>query len=158
MTRWAHILGAGLCSLLANLPAAWASGNFLCTADDASLRFSAESTVSHGLGGAFLGFSNTVESRIKDTPADLSKLDIDGANLVHHWFADGDLNLHVYRERAGDAPHGYVELIVTTQQNARDDDESAYEGSYELTEYDVGEHEGQAKTLTANGKVSCSVE
>lgn len=149
------LVTACACLLLGN-HAAYASGNFLCEIDDPSLKLTAESTFSHGLGEAFLGFRAKLEVRLKDAAKDWSSFEIDGANLVHHWFADGDLNLHIYREREGDAPHGYVELIVKTQQNARDDDETAFDGTYELTVYEVAT-EGKGKTLTAQGKASCSV-
>ena len=118
------------------------------------MKFSAESAFSHGLGGQFLDFKGTLETLVKDTPKDLAKLEVGEVHLVHHWFADGDLNLHIYREREGDAPHGYVELIVKTEQDAKDDDESAYDGTYELSVYEVGEPEG--RTWTATGKASCS--
>jgi hypothetical protein len=154
MTR--GIRGAlGLVVLLAGTLPAHATGNFLCEIDDPSLKFTAESAFSHGLGEAFLGFKANLEVRLEDAPKDWASLDIDSAGLVHHWFAGGDLNLHIYREREGNAPHGYVELIVTTEQNARDDDETAFDGTYELTVYEAAEPEN--KTWTAKGKVSCSV-
>lgn len=150
-------IAAGLVALHAGLSSAQASGNFLCEIDDPALKFSAESAFSHGLGEAFLGFKGKLEVRLEGAPKDWANLDIDSANLVHHWFADGDLNLHVYREREGDAPHGYVELILKTEQNARDDDDTAFDGTYELTVYEVGASDGEGKTLKANGKASCSV-
>jgi hypothetical protein len=149
--------GAGVLGLLAWVSPACATGNFLCEADDPALKFSAESTFSHGLGEAFLGFKAALEVRLKDASKDWASLELDSASLVHHWFADGDLNLHIYREREGDAPHGYVELIVKTQQNAREDDETAFDGTYELTVYEVGPSDGEGRTLKADGKVSCSV-
>lgn len=147
----------GLLCLLAWISPANATGNFLCEIDDPSLKLSAESAFSHGLGEAFLDFKATLEVRLEDAPKDWASLEIDKAGLVHHWFADGDLNLHIYREREGDAPHGYVELIVNTQQNARGDDETAYNGTYELTVYEVGASDSEGKTLKAEGKASCSV-
>ena len=145
----------GLLGLMAWVSPAQATGNFLCEIDDPSLKFTAESAFSHGLGEAFLGFKASLEVRLKDAPKDWARLEIDSGSLVHHWFAGGDLNLHIYREREGSGPHGYVELIVRTEQNARDDDEAAFDGAYELTVYEVAKPE--SRTWTANGKVSCSV-
>lgn len=156
MTMLTRLTASFLC-LLPWLSPAHATGNFLCEIDDPSLKFTAESAFSHGLGEAFLSFKANLEVKLEGTPTDWANLELDSAALVHHWFADGDLNLHLYREREGDGPHGYVELIVTTEQNARDDDETAFEGAYELTVYETSPSEGEGKTLKAQGKASCSV-
>lgn len=157
MSTTMRAAGAALAGVLASLSPAHATGNFLCEVDDASLKFSAESAFSHGLGGVFVGFNGAIEVLVKDAPKDLAKLEIEDAHLAHHWFADRDLNLHIYREREGDAPHGYVELIVKTEQDARDDDETAYGGTYELSVYDVGSPSApEGRIWTATGKASCS--
>jgi hypothetical protein len=156
MQRTARALALGIATLLASISPAWATGNFLCEADDASLKFSAESTFSHGLGEVFMGFKGTVAVLLEDAPKDWASFEIDAAHLTHHWFAGDELNLHIYREREGAAPHGYVELVVTTRQ--REDDETAYDGAYKLTVYDVGSaSDAEGKTLRAEGKISCSV-
>jgi hypothetical protein len=157
MTATMRTAAAALAALWAGLSPAQAAGKFLCEIDDASMKFSAESAFSHGLGGVFVGFQGAIEIFVKDAPKDLAKLEVGKAHLAHHWFADGDLNLHIYREREGDAPHGYVELIVKTERDAKNDDESAYDGTYELSVYDVGEPSApEGRTWTATGKASCS--
>ena len=143
-------------AVLASQGPAHASGNFLCQADDETLKFNAESTFSHGLGATFVGFGAELAIRLQKAPADFAALKFDAAQLVHHWFTDGALNLHLYRERAADAPHGYVELIIETIQDP--DDETAFSGTYELIVHDVPAAEGaEGITLNAEGKVSCSV-
>ena len=143
-------------ALLVSQGPAHASGNFLCQADDEALKFNAESTFSHGLGGTFVGFGAELAVRLKKAPADFAVVKFDAAQLVHHWFTDGALNLHVYRERAADAPHGYVELIIETIQEP--DDETAFSGTYKLIVHDVPASEGaEGMTLDAEGKISCSV-
>lgn len=151
--RAAIFVGA---ALLAGQGQAHASGNFLCQADDEALKFNAESTFSHGLGATFVGFGAELVVRLKKAPADFAAVKFDAAQLVHHWFTDGALNLHLYRERAADAPHGYVELIIETIQDP--DDETAFSGTSKLIVYDVSTSEGaQGVTLDAEGKISCSV-
>jgi hypothetical protein len=151
-----RLLGVMVAGLLAGLAPAHATGNFLCEADDASLKFTAESTFSHGLGEVFMGFKAALSVRVKDTPKDFADLELDAAQLAHHWFAGRALNLHLYREREASAPHGYVELIVETQQS--EDDETAFAGDYKLVVFDVGApSDSEGKTWRAEGKVSCSV-
>lgn len=143
-------------ALLVGQGPARASGNFLCQADDDALKFSAESTFSHGLGATFVGFGAELTVRLKKAPADFASVKFDASQLVHHWFTDGALNLHLYRERAADAPHGYVELIIETIQNP--EDETAFTGTYKLIVHDVPASDGaEGITLDAEGKISCSV-
>lgn len=135
-------------------PAAHATGNFVCTVEDESLKFSAESTFSHGLGEQFMGFGATGTVLLADAPKDFVDLKFAEDNLVHHWFAGSDLRLHLYRERSG--PHGYVELILETTQSG--DDETVFEGTYKLILYDMTDaRDGEGKRLEAEGKASCSV-
>jgi hypothetical protein len=156
MRGFVRVASLVLAGLLSGVAPAYATGNFLCEADDASLRFSAESTFSHGLGEVFMGFKAEGSVRVAGAPKDLADLKFDAAQLAHHWFAGRALNLHLYREREGEAPHGYVEIIVETRQS--EDDETAFAGNYGLVVYEVGTStEGEGKTWRAEGKVSCSV-
>jgi hypothetical protein len=142
--------------LMSGLHPAYATGNFLCEIDDQSLKFTAESAFSHGLGERFMNFGATGTVLLNEAAKDLADLKFDGERLVHHWFAGDNLNLHLYREREGEAAHGYVELIVETK--VKPDDETVFEGTYKLQVYDTGtEKDGEALTLKAEGKVSCSV-
>lgn len=146
----------GTLFLLAVSAPAHATGAFLCGINDASLKFSAESTFSHGLGERFMGFEASGTLLLKDAPKDLADMKFDAEALVHHWLADGDLKLHLYRERQGDAAHGYVELIVEAKQSP--DDETVFQGAYKLEVYDMtGAKDGEGRKLEASGKAACSV-
>ncbi|HEX2840006.1 hypothetical protein [Hyphomicrobium sp.] len=148
--------GLGLAALLVGFSPARASGNFLCEIDDQALKFSVESTFSHGLGEVFTDFRGHLSVALKDAPEDFTSIEIGAEQLSHHWFAGPDLKLHIYKERIADAPHGYVELIVETRQSK--DDETSYSGAYKLTVFDVGKSSTtEGRTLKAEGNVSCSV-
>lgn len=149
------VVTASVC-LLMPLGAAHATGAFLCGINDGSLKLSAESTFSHGLGERFMGFAASGNVLMKDTPKDLAELKFDSDALVHHWLAGGDLKLHLYRERAADAPHGYVELILETKQSP--DDETVFEGTYRLVIYDMTDaKDGEGRMHEAQGTAACSV-
>jgi hypothetical protein len=146
---------APLCLLAVARPA-HATGAFLCGIKDESLKFSAESAFSHGLGERFLDFAASGTVLLKDAPKDFAELKFDGEALVHHWLAGGDLKLHLYRERAADAPHGYIELILETKQSQSD--ETVFEGTYKLEVYDMTDaKDGEGRKIEAEGKAACSV-
>ena len=136
--------------------AAHATGNFICDADDKSLKFSAEATFSHGLGEQFMGFKGTMSVLMKDAPAHLAAIELGPDNLPHHWFRGDALKLHIYSEREGTGKEGYVELFVETKQNSKD--ETDFSGTYELIVFRfLGEKDPDGQTIKAKGKVKCSV-
>lgn len=156
MRKTIRVAGAVLVSLLAALGPAHATGDFKCEAEDASVKFEAGSSFSHGLGEVFTNFQGTLKILLKGAPKDLADLAFDKDHLAHHWFRGDSLKLHLYRERQGSSPHGYVELVVETTQSP--DDETAFGGSYKLTIYHVrDEANSEGETLSAEGEVSCSV-
>jgi hypothetical protein len=65
--------GFGILALLLATPA-YATASLSCSADDKSLRFSAEGIVSHGVGEAVAQFAGELEVRLKDAPPGLRKL------------------------------------------------------------------------------------
>lgn len=147
----------GLALVLASAGSAGATGNFLCEADDQSLKLSAEASFSHGLGEQFSGFKAALEVLLQGAPKDFARLNLNGADLAHHWFNGPDLKLHIYRESEPSAAgQGYVELIIDTRQEAGD--ETAFNGTYKLTVYHLASpSDAEGKTLSATGTVSCSV-
>lgn len=148
--------GMTLAGLLVSLSPAHATGNFLCEVDDPSLKFSAESTFSHGLGEVFTDFRGHISVVLTEAPKDFTSIEIGAPQLAHHWFSGPDLKLHIYKERPADAAHGYVELIVETRQSQ--DDETEFSGTYKLTAFEAGTSStAEGRTLKAEGKVSCSV-
>jgi hypothetical protein len=142
-------------SWLALVPA-YATGSLGCDVNDASLAFSANSAVGRGMGGPIINLTAAVDIKLKDTPADLAKIDL-SKGLVHSWLEAPDVRLHFYSEREGEKPHGYVELVIKTVVK---DDEGTAEGDYALTVFYTETPAGKtdATTLNATGKITCFVE
>jgi hypothetical protein len=65
--------GFAIAALLLATPA-YATASLSCSADDKSLRFSAEGIVSHGVGEGVAQFTGELEVRLKDAPPGLRKL------------------------------------------------------------------------------------
>jgi hypothetical protein len=144
---------AGL--LAAVLPAA-ASGGLSCSLEDPSVRIAIESGVTRGMGGPVFNFRGTLEILDKAVAEDLRKTEFDGRHLPQYWLSERALQLHLYREREGDKPHGYVDLVIETQAG---DDEGLYGGSYRLTVYDMaGVTTGEGKTTELSGEINCFAE
>jgi hypothetical protein len=133
---------------------AHASGGFGCDADDKNVSFLFESGVTRGMGSPVFNFRGKVEIKAKEVAADLRTIEFDGAHLAQYWSEDGQLNLVIYREREGDKPHGYVQIVIRTKGG-----EEGYSGGYDLTVFDgVNDATPEGKTYTANGKVECILE
>lgn len=133
---------------------AHASGGFGCDADDGNVSFLFESGMTRGMGSPVFNFRGTAEVKAKEIAADLRKTAFDGAHLAQYWSEDGQLNLVIYREREGDKPHGYVQIVIRTQG-----DEEGLRGSYDLTVFDgVDDATPEGKTYSAKGKVECMME
>ncbi|MDP3896566.1 MAG: hypothetical protein Q8Q62_07810 [Mesorhizobium sp.] len=133
---------------------AHASGGFGCDADDKNVSFLFESGVTRGMGSPVFNFRGNVEIKAKEVAADLRRLEFDGAHLAQYWSEDGQLNLVIYREREGDKPHGYVQVVIRTKG-----DEEGLSGSYELTAFDgVNDATPEGRTYSASGKVECIME
>lgn len=130
----------------ATLPAA-ASGGIGCEAEDASVKFSAESGVSRGMGGAFFNLKASLDIAMEGVPADLRKLTLDDA-LTHSWLDGDELKLQFYVERQ-EGDFASVDFIVETTTI----EEGSTAGTYVLTVYGSG-----AEALSAEGRVSCIVE
>lgn len=147
---WAVAL---LVVVLAAVPAR-ASGSFSCTIADKAVAFEADSVFSHGVGGTLSNFSAQLALKGASAPKDLAKLELDQTALVHHWFHDGELRLHLYHERA-DGPHGEMELVLQTRKNAKD--ETLFEGRYVLRVSELPEGKSEAVEQVFKGRVRCSV-
>lgn len=133
---------------------AHASGGFGCDADDRHVSFLFESGITRGMGSPVFNFRGHVKIKAKDVAADLRTLEFDGAHLAQYWSEDGQLNLVIYREREGDKPHGYVQIVIRTKG-----DEEGLKGRYELTAFDgVDDATPEGKSYAASGKVECMIE
>src|SRR3954447_392622 len=111
-------------------PPASATASLSCSADDRSLRFSAEGIVSHGVSETVAQFGGELEVRLKDAPPGLRKLPLALEHLTQRWLHGREVKLRLFRERDGEG-QGSVELVVETRRAAND--ETAFSGSCVLT-------------------------
>ncbi|HRP78462.1 MAG TPA: hypothetical protein PL183_05080 [Aquamicrobium sp.] len=147
-----------ICLLLLALYAegAAASGGISCAADDGTVALSVEGGVTRGMGGALFSFAGTVELGSDGIEADLRRTEFGRAHVAQYWFDDGTLKLRLYREREGDAPHGYVEVALDT---ALDEGEGEFRGDYAVTVYDMTHAvDSVAAPAEFSGAVACTVE
>lgn len=141
--------------LVAGAGPAQATANLDCGAKDASVAFTARSLQSRGLGGGLVQFEAELALKAKGVPADLARLAFTGDHLVHRWVVGGEANLLLYREREGDAPHGYVEVVLRTRMTP---DGTRGPGSYEITVHEAGgEARPEGVTRRFRGRAGCSV-
>lgn len=139
--------------LLSVTSQASASGGVWCDSDDGSARIEVRGGVTHGMGGPLFSFDGTVDARDESIPDDLRKTRFERSQVSQYWLDGKELRLLLYRERAADKAHGYVELTILT----RAIDESSYEGRYELQVFDA-DSSSEGKTWTYDGKISCGAE
>ena len=111
--------GFGILALLLATPA-YATASLSCSADDKSLRFSAEGIVSHGVGETVAQFAGELEVRLKDAPPGLRKLPLALEHLTQRWLHGREVKLRLFREREGEG-QGSVELVVETAGGERRD-------------------------------------
>jgi len=146
--------GFAIAALLLATPA-YATASLSCSADDRSLRFSAEGIVSHGVGETVAQFAGELEVRLKDAPPGLRKLPLALEHLTQRWLHGREVKLRLFREREGEG-QGSVELVVETRRAAND--ETAFSGSYALLVSGEDTAPGApARTLKARGRASCSL-
>ncbi|MFL5233011.1 MAG: hypothetical protein ACJ8DM_08815 [Microvirga sp.] len=146
--------GFAIAALLLATPA-YATASLSCSADDRSLRFSAEGIVSHGVGETVAQFAGELEVRLREAPPGLRKLPLALEHLTQRWLHGREVKLRLFRERDGEG-QGSVELVVETRRAAND--ETAFSGSCVLTVSGEDAAPGApARTLKARGRVSCSL-
>ena len=97
---------------------AYATASLSCSADDKSLRFSAEGIVSHGVGETVAQFAGELEVRLKEAPPGLRKLPLALEHLTQRWLHGREVKLRLFRERDGEG-QGSVELVVETRRAAQ---------------------------------------
>jgi hypothetical protein len=129
-----------------------ASGGLSCESEGGAATIVVESGVTRGMGSPVFNFRASVDIDDLSVAADLRMLEFDDEHLAQYWLDGEELKMVIYRERTGDAPHGYVEIVMRTTAG----EEGSYDGSYALTVFDVTGGEG--KTVTLDGSVSCFVE
>jgi hypothetical protein len=155
--RSLHLRLAAFALFAAALPLhqANATQSVECNIDDKNVMVVVQAAVGSA-GGGMANFGGEAELKLKGIPEDLRKLAFEREHLTQVWFDSPDLRLRVYRERADDKPHGYVEIAIVTRRKGRDED-APYAGAYELTVHHITKDEGgEGKTVKARGKVACS--
>jgi hypothetical protein len=137
------------------IPAA-ASGGLSCNVEDQSVKIVLESGVTRGMGSPVFNFAGSLEILDKTVVEDLRKSEFKDEHLAQYWLDYKSLKLLLYRERAGDKPHGYVELTIETQAG---DEENTYNGSYKLVVFDMtGDTTGEGRAINLEGQTYCFVE
>ena len=145
--------GFAAAALLCAAPA-MASGGLSCEGEHKGASVVVESGMGRGIPGSFLDFQGRIEFGDESVAADLRTMDIKREDLAENWLDDKTLKLHIYRERTGDAPHGYVDLVINTWPK----EEGTYSGSFVLTAFDASGAGAEGTRISVQGKVSCFVE
>lgn len=149
---------AAACLLLSamSVESAFASGGISCTAEDEAVVLAVEGGVTRGMGSALFSFSGQVELRAEGIEEDLRDTGFGREHVAQYWLDGEVLRLRLYREREGDAPHGYVEAVLDTAFNEGEGD---YRGDYRVTVYDMaGATGGEAATAEFSGAAACFAE
>lgn len=144
----------GLALLFLSTAPALATGSAACSFSDRNLRFFAEAAFSRGNGEGIMNFGGTLEVLVKESPEDFRSVPLTMGHLTQRWLYGKELKLRLYHERTGE-PHAYVELIIETKQQGRD--ETELQGSYILNVYQIPPGAALGRILTVRGRASCSV-
>lgn len=154
MTRLLLRIAAPGAALLALLPAAGpaaASGGLTCTARDGAVELDVSSGVSRGMGGALFQFRGTLRIRAGGIAPDLARTAFEREHVAHSWLSRDEVRLLLYREREGDAPHGFVEVTILTRSRGTG---LRAAGTYAVTVHDVG---GTGEGRTFRGRAECAL-
>ncbi|HET9458557.1 MAG TPA: hypothetical protein VFO51_01055 [Sphingomicrobium sp.] len=133
---------------------AQASGGLWCDASDKAATIAINSGVTRGLGGPLFNFAGTVGVLDPSVPADLRTTLFETAHVPQYWLDGSELRLLLYRERAGNKAHGYVELTII----AKAGDDGAYEGRYTLDLFDAQGASSEGMSWKFEGAISCGAE
>lgn len=148
-----RILFAGI-GLIFAMPA-MASGGISCSVDDGKAKLELNGATSRGMGAAFFSFGAELVLADPEINEDLRKITFERAHLAQNWHDEKELKLRLYRERDGDKPHGYVELLIDTELS----EEGIFKGHYVADVYDMTDtKDSMAKTAKIEGAVECSAE
>jgi hypothetical protein len=143
--------------MIAFVTQAHASAGVSCRAEDASVKFQLGAAFTRGLGGGMMNFGAELRILRAGVPEDLRAVTFEKSEASQVWYYGRDLKFQLYHERPGDAPFGYVNLVIEAMQRARD--ESVYRGRYKLRIGFLETKEGsEEKSLELRGRVTCSTE
>jgi hypothetical protein len=152
--RIALAVGLMIATLIANVRTSGATGGFWCKAEDASLTFTAQAGLSHGIDGGFLNFTADLQIKLSDVPTDFKSLHFDEAGVSQRWLDDKEFRLQLYRERQT-GTSDYVVFVVSTKAIS----EGQYHGRYALTVYSMqSDSASKGRSRETRGEVVCSIE
>lgn len=111
------------CAASAAPASAGPSVRFDCSGGNGPLKITASATLNRTMANAVTAAQVVVDPKAQVVPPDLAAADLTRDDLVHHWIDGDQINLHFYRKRAGQAPFGYVELLLTTRRSGKTDED-----------------------------------
>jgi hypothetical protein len=168
-----RIVALALTTLLLGSGPALATISLFCDFQDGTLAFEAQASLGTGPGGHFATFDGKLETKAKGVPDDLRNIELGLEHLTQRWLHQGDLKLHLYRERTASGPDGFVDLVIearrvrdksmdspgSSKDSANDSpDEIDYRGSYVLTiHYVLSPSATEGHTVTLRGNAVCKV-
>lgn len=136
--------------------AAMAAGGMSCETVEDGVVLSLEGGVTRGMGGALFSFAGKAELSGEAIAEDFRAIVFEREHVAQYWLDGETLGLVLYREREGDAPHGYVQLTVRADAV---EPHAEYSGSYSVSVYDMTDAtDSEAKTEAFEGRITCSVE
>jgi hypothetical protein len=142
---------AAFAAMLAGATSAAATASLGCSAEDKAVKFTAEGTLSRGIGEGFVGFRAELEVLNNSLPAELRSLQFTAEHLTQRWVYGREIKLRLYREVTA----GSAELVVQTRGKSSDDLDQR--GSYVVNIEENASPGGESKNLKLRGRASCSV-
>ena len=132
-----------------------ASGGLSCEGKHDVAALSFDGGVTRGMGGALFSFDGGVEVSDETIAQDLRNTVFEREQVAQYWLDGEILRLVLYKERE-DGPHGYVEATILTDAV---EPHAEYAGTYSIEFYDMTDAgDGEARTATFEGSITCSVE
>jgi hypothetical protein len=133
---------------------AFASGGIACEADDDNVVIRVDAGLTRGMGSAMFSFDGRLTLKDMSIAQDLRAQKFGREHVAQYWLDGDGLKLRLYRERDGDAPHGYVDVAIQTVSG-----DSEQDGTYTISVYDMRDaRNGEAKTASLSGEIDCFVE
>lgn len=149
-------LSAAAILIVAFIAPAQASGGLWCTIDDANMKMTVGSGVTHGMGGPIFNMRASADLLVKDVKDDFRKLTLDD-KLVHSWIDGDETRLLFYTERQGGQPFGSFEIIIETSGDREEAPE--LKGKYEVSYFEAERQQGDADGfIRFTGDAACGGE
>jgi hypothetical protein len=126
-----HALPGLVAVALAALPtAASADATFDCSGSSGPFHVATTVAIGAVPADSIGAARGTVDIKTRPLPPDLTTVALTRTDLVHHWVEGDQVNLHFYRERNGNEPSGFVEVVLTTRRTGKSDED--YSGRFRM--------------------------